>query len=446
MSARKQPRLEIEEEECSDDSGDDKPISDLVADAAFAEPDEADEVIARGNNYDLTDTMDLLNGPLPPPLAPVPLNVVDPSKPPMGTVDDLVRTDAPGFANRTTQRKCGRYVCFTSFKFDQVSPTPVPFLPDIMNYLVYQKERAPNTGHLHLQGYVQLKQQTTWKKLKELLCDSSAHVANSAGSPEQNKVYCTKIASRVPGTVPWEYGVMQRPGKRNDLDDVVEAIKAGSSEKDICQNHTAVAIRYHAGISYAMTKLSKRRDPMFDPVIYVDCGCPRSGKSYQSRLDLQAKYPRDMVYEMSCNNKGFLYGYMNQKGVMIDEFRGNLTLQFFKSLIHAGDFNVATFGAHMPFMAEEIHICSNYSPELWYKEFTRINDSSLSLWGVLKQVRVWTAPFDRATKTQTFRLFQRDPMTDCDGRQLRDAVTAYWQEVGLSVQNPYDDEHRFITK
>jgi len=418
-----------------------KPHIEIIEEASSDSDDETiGEVIARGNNYDvlLSEPRGSLDMPLPPPLPSTPLNVVDSSMPPMGNLDDLVRTDImPDSVKKA--KLAGRYVCFTVYHF-KAGDAPIYFDPDRFNYLVYQKEKCPNTGRVHLQGYVQFKKQTTWSKIKEILSDNGAHLANAAGSPEQNRVYCTKLASRIEG--PWEYGIMSRPGKRNDLDDVSEAIKSGRSLREIAMEFPVQLIRYHAGIEKLVSLCSTERDPMFEPTIYVECGAPRSGKSYQARRDLQTKYQPDMCYEMSCNSKGFLYGYRNQKGIMIDEFRGNLSLQFFKSLIHAGRFNVATFGSHMPFLAEEIHICSNYSPELWYKEFTRINDSSLSLWGVLKQVRVWTAAYDRVNNVQTFRLFERDTRLDPDGRQLRDAVCAFWADSGLSVQNPYDDEHR----
>lgn len=67
-----------------------------------------------------------------------------------------------------------------------------------MQYLVYQKEKCPQTGKFHYQGFVYTKkksrQTTVLKKLGGRLT-----VQTCRGTADQNIAYCTKEESRVAG-------------------------------------------------------------------------------------------------------------------------------------------------------------------------------------------------------------------------------------------------------
>jgi len=63
-------------------------------------------------------------------------------------------------------------------------------------YLVCQREKAPSSGKIHLQGYVELQSQYSMAKVKEILGCPKAHVEIRGGSQEQAIKYCTKIETR----------------------------------------------------------------------------------------------------------------------------------------------------------------------------------------------------------------------------------------------------------
>lgn len=67
-----------------------------------------------------------------------------------------------------------------------------------------QKEKAPETGREHFQGYVALKSPMRLSGVKTLLGDDTAHLEPCKGSPLQSWEYCTKEDTRVDG--PWTYG------------------------------------------------------------------------------------------------------------------------------------------------------------------------------------------------------------------------------------------------
>lgn len=73
-----------------------------------------------------------------------------------------------------------------------------------------QKEKCPETGKSHYQGFAMLTKVMRFAAIKkELLCDS-AHVEKCRGTPQQAWDYCCKEETRIDG--PWTVGT--RPGGR----------------------------------------------------------------------------------------------------------------------------------------------------------------------------------------------------------------------------------------
>lgn len=116
-----------------------------------------------------------------------------------------------------------------------------------------QLERAPSTGALHIQGFcvfaVNMRLGGAGSGLKKL--HPTAHWARMHGSLESNEEYCSKDDTREPGTEPRRWG--DRPptngqGRRTDLDDAVEALRAATG---------SVTARMRAAASVAPTAVVK---------------------------------------------------------------------------------------------------------------------------------------------------------------------------------------------
>ena len=73
--------------------------------------------------------------------------------------------------------------------------------PEIQ-FMVFQLEVAPETGHLHVQGYLQLTKQLGYARVQTLL-RSRCHLEAAKGSAADNITYCTKEASRLDGPIPF---------------------------------------------------------------------------------------------------------------------------------------------------------------------------------------------------------------------------------------------------
>lgn len=135
--------------------------------------------------------------------------------------------------------KTFRHVCFThNNPVDNVRA-----FGDVVRYAVWQLEKAPSTGTLHHQGYVEFKQPLSMKAAKGALGDAGVHLEPRKGTREQAREYCMKADSRVEG--PWEHGQWDSDqGKRSDLVEVQDAIKRGMGKREIYEQYPLVAAKY----------------------------------------------------------------------------------------------------------------------------------------------------------------------------------------------------------
>lgn len=95
-------------------------------------------------------------------------------------------------------------------------------------YLCYQKEVAPTSGTLHLQGYVVTEKRIRLTGLKKFL-GRRIHAVRSNGTPSSNREYCSKSETAQPGTFQ-EFGTIPddpQRGKRSDFDLFKDAVEEG---------------------------------------------------------------------------------------------------------------------------------------------------------------------------------------------------------------------------
>ena len=241
-----------------------------------------------------------------------------------------------------------------------------------VQYVVAQAELCPTTTRLHLQGYVEVKERWTWHRVKEHVFDAcglvNASVQAARGTPLENKRYCTKEESRVPGTEPFEAGLMSNEddgphAKGKSLDRLFADIKSGLSMEDLIDKFGfGVYVRHERAIKSAMCTWGARRKAM--PEIILLVGPSGSGKSRW----VERKYPDR--YRMTFGNGGnsaWFDGYNGENVIELSEFRGQLQLAFMLDLLDRYQLKVQTKGGTVQFLASTIVITSNEEPSEWYK-------------------------------------------------------------------------------
>ena len=227
-----------------------------------------------------------------------------------------------------------------------------------VGYLVAQLERAPTTGALHIQGYVEFTERKTIGSIKDLFETGRIHLERSRGTWEQNREYCTKEETREAG--PWEYGTHLAQGRRSDLGDVAGMVIAGSSFADIARAHPTTWIRYGKGIvSLRAAVLDQPRNWPAD--VHVFIGPTETGKSRTAHAE-----GGESIYVL-CDPAGKWWdGYAGQDTVIIDDYRGEIGFTYLLKLLDRYPMQVQTKGGWTNLSAHTWFITSNLEIEDWY--------------------------------------------------------------------------------
>lgn len=137
--------------------------------------------------------------------------------------------------------------CFTLNNWSQDEKNHLSQLaasPDC-GYIVFQQEVGEENGTPHLQGYVNFTCRKRLGAVKKLVGNRAALFV-AKGTAQQNRAYCSKSSTAVEGSLE-EYGEIPEAvaGKRNDLEEFKEAVKAGQvSLKRIREEHSAIYMKY----------------------------------------------------------------------------------------------------------------------------------------------------------------------------------------------------------
>jgi hypothetical protein len=185
-------------------------------------------------------------------------------------------------APRTNSRL--RNVCFTVFGVPEEGfEAYVQGLRDDVRvkYFVVGKETCPTTQRPHLQGYLELANQTAFNTVRGLLLPDpfTGNLAARRGSAVQASDYCKKDGRFV------EHGEISQPGKRTDITEAVNCLKDNIGTKRpfraVALAHPEALVKYHRGLSFLANELVEDRDEV--PEITVLIGSTGTGKSRRAR-------------------------------------------------------------------------------------------------------------------------------------------------------------------
>jgi len=268
-------------------------------------------------------------------------------------------------------------------------------LPEGVGYLVYQRELCPDSGREHIQGYVQFSKQYRLLQAKSRVqsmfsTGSSPRMALANGTPEQNRVYCTKSESRKSGCEPVELGTMSRPGKRNDILAVRNALLSGKSVLDIIKTDDSLVsptIRYYKTWKSVVAESIAPRDKSIAPIVKVYYGVPRGGKTKSAHDE----YPDAYVHE----DGKWWDDYSGEKVVIYDDFDGShCTFSQFKKWVDRYPCRVEYKGGMCKLAATTHIITTNVYPSHWWSKKTTGQDGRDAIWGRITELKHWKAVGD----------------------------------------------------
>lgn len=196
-----------------------------------------------------------------------------------------------------------------------------------------------------------------------------AHFLKANGSGQQNVDYCTKEATRVGG--PYTYGTPPpKVGQRTDIIKLRDLIRDGATTRELFDNDESVgpAARYLRAVD-RMRSTYNPPMPREDIHVTFHYGPPGTGKTRCAF--------KEGAYFFDGNN-GFWNGYNGESHVILDEFGGHiLSPLMLQRLLDRYPLNLNIKGDSTPCNATNIHICSNYLPDQWWKEGTKFNRKAI---------------------------------------------------------------------
>lgn len=270
----------------------------------------------------------------------------------------VLRGNTVPLAQENDEKKCQSW-CFTSFEIEK--PT---FFAEKFQYLCFSPEVCPTTGKNHWQGYFYLKNRMTLSALKKKI-NSSWHFIKANGTGEQNRIYCGAEDYDKNGKYKKknelfeEFGILPKQGKRTDLIELNNEIKQGKTVKEIRQENPIIYHQYGRTLDkleddYLRTLYRKNM-----PKVTWYYGPTGVGKSHIAFEN----YNRDTHYLLNVKDNGFWEGYVGQKILIINEFRGEIPFSDLLQICDKWDYLVKRKGKEtIPLLAETIIITSCKTP------------------------------------------------------------------------------------
>jgi len=272
-----------------------------------------------------------------------------------------------------------RNYCFTQYPGDDWSGSedtadqfvrelfiPALSASPLFKFAVFQLERCPETGRLHLQGYLELTapQRITWIKSNWSHFDT-AHFEKRRGNRKQAIDYCEKEESRVRG--PWRIGNDSGQGSRSDLTEIAEKIKQGEEMRSIVEQHSASFIRYSRGIERVDQLLRPRRKVDWEMEVVVLWGDPGAGKTELAKRT----WPEAYRFMQQRGSTPWWNGYNGEETILIDEFANNFSYHYGLSLLGEAGMRVEVKGGDCTLYAKTIVITSMDPPTEWWPNVTK---------------------------------------------------------------------------
>ncbi len=225
---------------------------------------------------------------------------------------------------------------------------------DKLIYAVWQLEMG-DSGTPHIQGYFILKKSQNLSYVKNMLGDNiHAEIAN--GTPQENKVYCTKKDHVLRG--PWEFGTIpeSKQGKRNDLLDIQKKLDTGVPMLEIARSNFCSFIRYNRGFETYLATVTPKRS--WKTQVIVLTGEPGIGKSYWA-----AKNSKDTFY---CFSPKWWDGYNGTGDIVINDFNGEMPYSQLLNMMDEGPWTLESKGGVKNCAPRRLIITSNEPMANWY--------------------------------------------------------------------------------
>jgi len=258
--------------------------------------------------------------------------------------------------------------CFTIF--NGAEGITLPPVNDKVSYYVCQLEKCPDTGRIHLQGYMQFKSRRRYESVAEFW-GVDCHAAPAYGSDIHNHAYCTKDDSRVGG--PWEKGTRRpMPGRRAEtkitLDDLINYCRENGVSRAYCDpKYQVLMLQYGKRLrEMELEWIRADNNKVRSVEVTVIIGPPGSGKTPKA-AELAGGW--GALYRLPpCKDPiPWFDGYNGQKILLIDELKPEqYDWSWLLQILEGYPMQVPVKGAMVIPRWTKVYITSNFRIEQWY--------------------------------------------------------------------------------
>jgi len=243
-------------------------------------------------------------------------------------------------------------------------PTKEEMLELILSLDVHAYSAQLETGESgtpHIQFYFELQKKKVFNEIK--LKFPKAYLCISKWS-QKAYTYCCKLEGRVPESEGgWTIKSEVIPtfsGERSDITSALDTLEK-SGMAGVVDLHAECYVKMYKGLEQFNMRKRARNVGTFNTNMKVTViwGSTGAGKT-------RHVFEKGDVYEYNADGGFWFDGYMDQKRLLIDEFKDQISLTLFLKLIDGYRRQWPVKGSFAISNWDEIYITSNIDPEKWY--------------------------------------------------------------------------------
>lgn len=232
---------------------------------------------------------------------------------------------------------------------------------DGCKYCCGQLEIGEETQTKHIQSFVVFKNGTRFTRVKVLF--PTAHIEAANGTNTQNRDYCTKSETKV--EEPFEFGTFAEMRARTDVKNFFDLLDSGATDMEIRELYPQLYLKEFKKMNEL--RLIRKKEiyskQCRDIEVTYIFGSSGVGKStYVNEL-----VANDSVFRVDSFDKSAFTDYAGEDTLVIDEFKGQINLQFMNRLLDCFPLKVRGLGSLLPACFTKVYIISNFSYKDLYK-------------------------------------------------------------------------------
>jgi len=223
-------------------------------------------------------------------------------------------------------------------------------------WMIFGKE-VGECGTPHLQGAVCLGRQLAFSTVKTWPGFRRAHLDTMRGTVDDSVRYCSKQDLN-----PFEFGIRPSPGKRSDLEAVIQSIRDGANMRTVAEEHPTAFIKFTKGLIALRNTRLRPRDPSHPPTVYWLHGATGVGKT-RCAWEFGVNYGGPECVWLSNGGTKWFDGYDGQTVAIFDDLRSkDCSFNCLLRLLDIYPYRVEYKGGYVEWIPEVIIITCPNSP------------------------------------------------------------------------------------